>query len=874
MPVTKKKKKRKNLDSVEVGTTSSSSTNRTRKKIKDTDQSDVDSQNTIDTNSSNTLTLPTRRRAQSDQVNSDLAKNKKRKELLIKKNPPVELQLADSSDSPSNNKNSARKKKRKGADNEIVRMDPDFLKNSKLVTELSLNDSTGDNDQDFDESDSGIQTRYTSYDDNSANWTPLPNDADEAIKKLSDSFINKNLSDSDAILKEMVDAALSKNGNGVSREILNDIYFIARKRITDGDNPLTKELGLGDSDILQNAKNLVAAIDAMETKDSFIRRKAALGYLNFRLSNAPALDNKNIAFLDSKLENDYDTDLNDVSFIRPDLADESPLATKILDHRNKAMDVLDLVTPGLDDAFTSKLKKNQAQKQVLKANEALMASLKKIRDIQGKSIIRKQSDDAAIKDLAAAINAMQAAGQNFIMTAKKDDPNEATRIKLVRNTLEKLDDLTISNDRIINYNMGDAFDTLQNAAVEIGKINPKAATKFSEIVEKILTVEEDILVNDSPEATPLSPLLDDLNIILTGIKAPDNINAAKNQQSNLVKVPDSVSAIADVGSGISVGAGLAGDVFRSIRLIREIRAGDTSKYQFAEGGAIGTNLIKNSAAFAGIVGGAKVSADAVSVVGAGASIVLGAGYTVHGGIIYAKTSDQKKVAKGLGDDIEFKDALIKRIKTKQRRAILEAVGGTLAVVGGVVTIVATGGLATPLVVGLAAGITIASGVVGTGLAAERLKGKVKKDKGVARNELAETTFNYMQQAIAQGNLSSARDLAKALTNNKTKQYLMLAGADGVASIEDQQAALVFIRRYHNKSTHEMFVEHYHLKGDRLNYIGRIVHDVEVNTWEKKIMMETPKVQMDIQKLIMQENRLKIIKDCQIYFDAFYDKLSL
>ena len=72
----------------------------------------------------------------------------------------------------------------------------------------------------------------------------------------------------------------------------------------------------------------------------------------------------------------------------------------------------------------------------------------------------------------------------------------------------------------------------------------------------------------------------------------------------------------------------------------------------------------------------------------------------------------------------------------------------------------------------------------------------------------------------------------------------------------------------------MFVEHYQLKGDRLNYIGRIVHDVEVNTWEKKIMMETPKVQMDIQKLIMQENRLKIIKDCQIYFDAFYDKLSL
>lgn len=82
------------------------------------------------------------------------------------------------------------------------------------------------------------------------------------------------------------------------------------------------------------------------------------------------------------------------------------------------------------------------------------------------------------------------------------------------------------------------------------------------------------------------------------------------------------------------------------------------------------------------------------------------------------------------------------------------------------------------------------------------------------------------------------------------------------------------RRYHNKSTYEMFVAHYQLKDDKLDYIGRIVHDVEVNIWEKKIMTETPKIQLDVQKFIFQDNKSKIINDCQIYFDAFYDKLSL
>jgi len=44
------------------------------------------------------------------------------------------------------------------------------------------------------------------------------------------------------------------------------------------------------------------------------------------------------------------------------------------------------------------------------------------------------------------------------------------------------------------------------------------------------------------------------------------------------------------------------------------------------------------------------------------------------------------------------------------------------------------------------------------------------------------------------------------------------------------------RRYATKSTYETLLEHYDLKDPRLKYIGRIIHDIEVNVWEKRSIM--------------------------------------
>ena len=42
-----------------------------------------------------------------------------------------------------------------------------------------------------------------------------------------------------------------------------------------------------------------------------------------------------------------------------------------------------------------------------------------------------------------------------------------------------------------------------------------------------------------------------------------------------------------------------------------------------------------------------------------------------------------------------------------------------------------------------------------------------------------------------------------------------------------------LRRYHNMSTFESILKYYNLKDPKLIYIGKIIHDIEVNIWEKK-----------------------------------------
>jgi len=83
-----------------------------------------------------------------------------------------------------------------------------------------------------------------------------------------------------------------------------------------------------------------------------------------------------------------------------------------------------------------------------------------------------------------------------------------------------------------------------------------------------------------------------------------------------------------------------------------------------------------------------------------------------------------------------------------------------------------------------------------------------------------------------------------------------------------------LKRYHNMSTFECMLTHYRLKDPKLIYIGKIIHDIEVNIWERKVLKETPDVQNTIIKIIMEsKSNDEIIKRSCEYFDLFYKKLN-
>ena len=78
------------------------------------------------------------------------------------------------------------------------------------------------------------------------------------------------------------------------------------------------------------------------------------------------------------------------------------------------------------------------------------------------------------------------------------------------------------------------------------------------------------------------------------------------------------------------------------------------------------------------------------------------------------------------------------------------------------------------------------------------------------------------------------------------------------------------RRYHNMSTFESLLKHYKLKNPKLIYIGKIIHDIEVNTWEKKILEETLIVQDAVNKIIWNvKDRNEVIQKSGNYFDSLY-----
>ncbi|NJR38052.1 MAG: hypothetical protein HC781_03365 [Leptolyngbyaceae cyanobacterium CSU_1_4] len=243
------------------------------------------------------------------------------------------------------------------------------------------------------------------------------------------------------------------------------------------------------------------------------------------------------------------------------------------------------------------------------------------------------------------------------------------------------------------------------------------------------------------------------------------------------------------------------DVYKAYSFIKAVKeAGIVTKRDALRGGLITANMTKNTgvaiktgidiAKTATNVGDAALTAATTAGTISGvASTVIGVGFTVHGGLIAYKTNIRVGSATGI-DDPKIQAQVMARIQKKRRRALLEAVGGTIAVVGGVLVIVGTAGIAAPIVAGIGAAIALT-------LAGERgIRAAVKTaqgTKGRERQSLATAVFDHMNDLLASGDYNKAKELAQALTNNKLKQSLMLRGADAGASLQNQQAALVIMR---------------------------------------------------------------------------------
>jgi hypothetical protein len=82
------------------------------------------------------------------------------------------------------------------------------------------------------------------------------------------------------------------------------------------------------------------------------------------------------------------------------------------------------------------------------------------------------------------------------------------------------------------------------------------------------------------------------------------------------------------------------------------------------------------------------------------------------------------------------------------------------------------------------------------------------------------------------------------------------------------------RRYFNMSTYESLMKHYKIKGPALEYIGKIIHDIEINTWEKKVIPETIEVRNTVNKIIWEtKGNTEVIKKSNRYFNFLYEHIS-
>ena len=82
-----------------------------------------------------------------------------------------------------------------------------------------------------------------------------------------------------------------------------------------------------------------------------------------------------------------------------------------------------------------------------------------------------------------------------------------------------------------------------------------------------------------------------------------------------------------------------------------------------------------------------------------------------------------------------------------------------------------------------------------------------------------------------------------------------------------------LRRGRNQSTFESIANKYAITDNAIIEMGKIIYDIEVNVWGKKIYQKSRKIKEDIREIIdTSKNDEDILKKSESYFDNLYKTL--
>lgn len=83
-----------------------------------------------------------------------------------------------------------------------------------------------------------------------------------------------------------------------------------------------------------------------------------------------------------------------------------------------------------------------------------------------------------------------------------------------------------------------------------------------------------------------------------------------------------------------------------------------------------------------------------------------------------------------------------------------------------------------------------------------------------------------------------------------------------------------ITRTFNRSSFESLMDHYGINDPKIVRIGMLIHDVEINLWERKMFKKSREIEIYFWDLIQTQTEHKhLIEKSNAYFDSLYQILS-